>query len=172
MNKKLLYLTICVWLISCATAGKIKSNVFFDDTYPFTIGFPENYDVSAQPSKSIQRVVAIMGSDELTSYVKPMFMVSISLSEKKLDELINTERDKHFEPRYYMGCVIENEENIDIHGLEGYIIYFGGSANKAATVLVKDKDYFIKIEYIADSRYYSEEDLTKVLSRITFTQKL
>lgn len=114
MNNRIVYLLASIWLINCATAGKIISNCFTDNTYPFEIEFPENYDVSAQPSKSVQRVVAIIGSDKLTQYIKPMFVVSVNSTDKSLNELKDKEKNIHFEPRYYMGTVIDYEEYIDI----------------------------------------------------------
>ena len=97
MLKNILLIVVVALLLGCATAGTVANHRFTDNAYPFNITFPREYDISAQSAKSIQRVIAIKDSDKMTTYVKPMFVVSIRNTDKMLNELVEMEKNIHFE---------------------------------------------------------------------------
>jgi hypothetical protein len=154
-------------LLACATSGKIQGNCYVDNVYSFEVAFPVEFRLSAHGAASALRVQATKWHSDRTIIFKPLYVISVIESEKELIAVVSDEKNKHFEPQYYMSCEIIDEEAEVINGQEAYVVYFDGVEIEAATAFIDFQNFIVKVEYIVDPYVYDEKEFFYILEHIT-----
>jgi hypothetical protein len=154
-------------MAGCATSGTITGRHFRDSVYPYTVMFPDAYELSNHGAKSPERVVAVKWRTDLSVVNKPTFAISIYDGELSLTDIIVKESDHHFKPEYYMTCEVDYEEGTEVNGREGFVVHYKGAHIEATTVFIAFETFVFKLEYIADEDSYSESELIEVLESLT-----
>jgi hypothetical protein len=157
-------------IVGCATSGTITGRHFRDSVYPYTVTFPDAYELANHGARSPERVIAKKWRTDLSVVNKPTFAISVYNGEESLTDVIVQESDHHFKPEYYITCEVDYEEGTEINGREGYVIQYDGAHIKGTTVFIDFETFVLKLEYIADVDFYSESELVEVLESLVSVQ--
>jgi hypothetical protein len=164
--KRLFMLVPVILIMYCASSGQIVGTRFIDRTYDFEIKFPMEYRLMAHGAKSVKRVQAIKWQNDPSIRMKPTYVISIVDSGSIFVDAVAKEKDKHFEPRYYLSCEAEKEEVTVVNGRDAYFIYYKGVGVKAVTAFINFDDYVMKIEYIVEADFYNKDEFMGILKNI------
>jgi hypothetical protein len=158
---------ITALILGCASSGQINGSRFTDHTYDFKIVFPSEYELSAQGRQSERRVQAIKWRGDMAIKQKPLFVVSAIDTTVRFMDIVQEQKNIHFEPAYYLSCDIDKEKNDIINGYNVHIVYYKGVAVEAATAFVELEDFVLKIEYIVDADYFDDDELIGIVKNIS-----
>lgn len=182
--KYLAVVLLAALLSGCATSGKIVSTQFIDSKYPISITFPKNYKPKVSGKNSEERVSAVEYKHEVDiisglMLLKPVFVISIYEKKLPFEEFIRKNAEKHFEPIYYFDKQIESVEDIKVGGRPAHLIYTLSKVatagdhpisikgnNKGIVGFLEFKEFYIKVEFIANTSKYRKEDFDFVLNKI------
>jgi len=154
-------------ILGCASSGQIKGTRFIDNTYDFEVVFPDEYELTTHGEKSIKRVHAMKWRTDMSLKRKPLFVISAIDTTAKFTDIVEVQKNVHFEPEYYLSCEIEYEESEALKGRDAYIVHYEGVAVKAATAFIKFKNYVLKIEYIVDADFFDEVEFKEIIENIS-----
>ncbi len=160
-------LILCTLFIGCASSGQINGSRFTDNTYDFEVIFPDEYELAVHGEKSAKRVQAMKWRTDMSLKRKPIFVVSAIDTTAKFINIVETRKNAHFEPEYYLSCEVEDEKAEVLKGHDAYIIYYKGVAVKAATAFIDFQDYVLKIEYIVDADFFDDDEFMGILENIS-----
>jgi hypothetical protein len=159
-----------IFILSCASSGQIKGSRFIDNTYDFEVVFPDEYELTTHGERSIKRVHAMKWRTDMSLMRKPLFVISAIDTTAKFIDIVQKQKNVHFEPKYYLSCEIESEESETLRERDAYIVHYKGVAVKAATAFIEFKNYVLKIEYIVDADFFDEVEFMDILENISIVE--
>ena len=170
MKKSFIYI-IAIFLLSCASSGQINGARFTDKKYNFEVIFPDEYRLTLHGEKSIKRVHAMKWRGDMSIERKPMFVISAIDTTAKFMDVIEAQKNVHFEPEYYLSCEIEYEESEVLHGQNAYIVNYKGVGVEASTAFIDFEYCIIKIEYIVDADFFDDDEFREIIENISIIKQ-
>lgn len=187
MKRTLIILTGLL-LAGCATSGKVTDNRFIDSKYPISCTFPKKYEIKTAGENGAERVSAVEYKQETDIVqglilLKPVFVVSVFDSIKPFADFIKEQSGKHFEARYYFNYQAKGQQDMEIRGAPVHLELFTSKVSTAGDYIVSIKGdnrgitgfidhgaFYLKLEYIANTGKYRQEDFQFVLNNIILTK--